>query len=519
MHIIKSIHIDKFRAFHGLDIPTDKNVVAIAGQNGTQKTTLLGMLAQPFSLSLEEAKLHDAKTVEGSAFCSQLKDKFKFAPPHDVPGEHHWTIEVHPDVFSNGKFSCASMLRSKAENIIRFWNADDPAHTKGKGFIHCPTVFLSLSRLYPWGEVKGEKQDKFVLSEDEVKLYKEWHDAILLTHDPIKAVHTLQGGGKSSIGPETDDYAPTAMSAGQDNVGKIILAVLSFRRLLSNPDFHGGMVFVDEIETTMFPAAQIKLLAAMFKWASDFKLQFFCTTHSETILKFLRTGKYQKEAGIVFLTKTGNNIKAETDLEWPQMKADLEVTTVSSNPELPEKIKVYAEDNVTFLVLKALPPEFRRRVALQTGISLSSGHYLELLRKKVPEFSSSIIVLDADMKKNKEFQRAGFKNVVYLPGEEECPELTMYIFLKSLPEEDSFWSAQTGGYKKSVCFRDYPNVTDVNNAKEWFQSQKANWGRDCSKLLKRYLQVNPNEMKKFEKSLINAFNRLATKFGYTLVEE
>ena len=87
MHVIKHVRIDKFRAFHDLDIGTDHDVIAIAGQNGTQKTTLLGMLAQPFSLSLEEAKLHDAKTVEGGSFCSQLKDKFKFAPPHDVPGE------------------------------------------------------------------------------------------------------------------------------------------------------------------------------------------------------------------------------------------------------------------------------------------------------------------------------------------------------------------------------------------------------------------------------------------------
>lgn len=519
MHIIKSIHIEKFRAFHNVPINLDKNVVAIAGQNGTQKTTLLGMLAQPFSLSSEDAKLHDVKTVEGGNFCSQLKEKFKFAPPHDLPGEHLWTLNLDPAICREGKFACASMLRSKAENTIRFWNANDPAHTKGKGFVHCPTSFLSLSRLFPWGEVKGEKQDGFALSEEESSLYKTWHDTVLLTHDPIKAVHTLQGGGKSSIGPETDIYDPMAMSAGQDNVGKIILSVLSFRRLIDNPDFNGGIIFIDELETTMFPAAQVKLLEAMFKWASDFKLQFFFTTHSETILKFLRTGMYQKEAGIVFLTKTGNHIKAETDLEWPQMKADLEVTTVSSNLSLPEKIKVYAEDDVAFLILKTLSAKFRTRVALQTGVSLSNGHYLELLRKKVPEFTSSIIVLDADTKKRKEFQRAGFKNVVYLPGEEKCPELNLYDFLQSLPEDDLFWSQQTGGYKRNVCFRDYPDVTEVKPAKEWFQTQRANWGRACSKLMKRYIQAHPDEITVFEKSLITAFNRLATKHGYKLIED
>jgi predicted ATPase len=520
MHIIKSIHIEKFRAFHALDIPTDKNVIAIAGQNGTQKTTLLGMLAQPFSLSLEEAKLHDARTIEGGVFCSQLDDKFKFTLPHDRPGEHLWTVDIDQAVYAKRLFRSESILRSKQEKRLRFWNADDRGHKKGKGFVHCPTVFLSLSRLVQWGEVKKEKQDSFALTNEEMDLYKDWHKSILIAPDVITSVHTLEGsGGKASIGPETSDYDPTSMSAGQDSLGRIILTVLSFRRLMSNPNYNGGMVFIDEIETTMFPAAQIKLLATMFKWASDFKLQFFFTTHSETILKFLRTGKYQKEAGIVFLTKTGNNIKAETDLEWPQMKADLEVTTVSSNLSLPEKIKVYAEDDVAFLILKALSAKFRARVAFQTGVSLSNGHYLELLRKKVPEFTSSIIVLDADTKKRKEFRHPGFKNVVYLPGEEKCPELNLYNFLQSLPEDDWFWSQQTGGYKRNVCFRDYPDVTEVKPAKEWFESQRANWGRACSKLVKRYIQAYSDEMAVFEKSLIGIFNRLATKHGYKLIEE
>ena len=150
---------------------------------------------------------------------------------------------------------------------------------------------------------------------------------------------------------------------------------------------------------------------------------------------------------------------------------------------------------------------------------MSNGHYLELLRKKVPEFSSSIIVLDADTKKHKEFQRAGFKNVVYLPGAEMCPEWAIYDFLKSLPDADPFWSQQTGGYKKGVCFRDFPNVLDVKSAKDWFASQTPHWGRACSKLMKRYAQVHASDMAQFEKSLLVVYNYLATKHGYKLIED
>ena len=514
MHIIKSIHIEKFRAFQNLDILTDKNVVAIAGQNGTQKTTLLGMLAQPFSLSSEDANLHNAKTVEGGRFCSQLNDKFKFAPPHDLPGNHLWSLNIHPDICAGKRFSCASMLRSKRQKTIRFWNADDPAHTKGKGFVHCPTVFQSLSRLYPWGELKGEKQDGFHLSDEETALYTEWHANILLTSDKIKAVHTLQRGAKASIGPETDTYAPKAMSAGQDNVGKIILAVISLRRLLDNANYHGGIIFIDELETTMFPAAQIKLLEYMFKWASDYKIQFFFTTHSETILHFLRTGRFQSEMEIVFLSRRDATIRAETGLEWPRMKANLEASAISENPAFPPKIRVYAEDEVAFLFVKRFLAPYLAKVELMGKITLSNSFYVELLKKRVPEFSSSIVILDGDSRHLAGLKRASYRNLLFLPGVETAPERLVYRFLKSLPEVDKFWDEETGGYNKQACFRDFPEERDCDMAKKWFATQKPFWGNKCIRLLKRYEELHTMEIAIFRKDFVRAFNYVASQYGY-----
>ncbi len=48
--IIKSVHIEKFRGFEDVEFELGKKVTAIAGQNGTQKSTLLGIIAQPFSV-------------------------------------------------------------------------------------------------------------------------------------------------------------------------------------------------------------------------------------------------------------------------------------------------------------------------------------------------------------------------------------------------------------------------------------------------------------------------------------
>lgn len=62
--IIEKIHILKFRKFIDLEIKCGRKLTVIAGQNGTQKTTLLGLLAHPFSMS---KKNPDDENIESMA--------------------------------------------------------------------------------------------------------------------------------------------------------------------------------------------------------------------------------------------------------------------------------------------------------------------------------------------------------------------------------------------------------------------------------------------------------------------
>ena len=51
--IIKSVEIEKFRAFNQVSFCLGKRITAISGRNATQKTTLLGLISQPFTISKE----------------------------------------------------------------------------------------------------------------------------------------------------------------------------------------------------------------------------------------------------------------------------------------------------------------------------------------------------------------------------------------------------------------------------------------------------------------------------------
>ena len=47
---ITHIHIERFRGFQNEDFEVGSQLTAIAGQNGTQKSTLLGIVTQTFTL-------------------------------------------------------------------------------------------------------------------------------------------------------------------------------------------------------------------------------------------------------------------------------------------------------------------------------------------------------------------------------------------------------------------------------------------------------------------------------------
>ena len=48
---ITKVHIDRFRGFHDQEFEVGSQITAIAGQNGTQKSTLLGIITQTFTIS------------------------------------------------------------------------------------------------------------------------------------------------------------------------------------------------------------------------------------------------------------------------------------------------------------------------------------------------------------------------------------------------------------------------------------------------------------------------------------
>lgn len=156
--IIKKIHIQKFRGFNDIDLELWSHITAISWQNGTQKTTILGIISQPFSINaIGEIKdeMSKEKPLSGGNFVSSFAEKFKISKKFDKPREHRWTIFFRDN--AEGEFTVWSIDRGwqKAWEL-RFWKVDKKTgnadRSKWAWFKAYPTIYLSLKRLYPIGE-------------------------------------------------------------------------------------------------------------------------------------------------------------------------------------------------------------------------------------------------------------------------------------------------------------------------------------------------------------------------------
>ena len=277
--LITKVHIEKFRGFQDQDFEVGSMLTAIAGQNGTQKSTLLGMITQTFTLGRDKNPMGVEKPLCGGNYRSAFSEKFRLSPKFDQPGTHEWTLS-----FDDGSDYTIESIPRTGTKSIRFWQKG--MRGKGDGYIQFPTIFLSLKRVLPVAE-SGSVYESSILTDDELAEFKNLHDKILITESNIESASLLAGTNKQTIGITTDKYDWNENSVGQDNLSKIILALFSFKRLKEkySDDYKGGILAIDELDATMYPASQKQLLKVLRTYASKLKLQIFFTTHSLSLLE------------------------------------------------------------------------------------------------------------------------------------------------------------------------------------------------------------------------------------------
>lgn len=519
--MLKEIKIQKYRGFRDVSFSIGTQLTVIAGQNGTQKTTLLGMLTQMFTLD-PKSSIGKEKPLIGGNYRSDFVNKFKFSPKFDKAGDHEWTLSFE----GMDDFTVTSIWRKKEEGTIRFWQKG--THEAGSGYIQYPVLYLSLRRLFPLGEDSKVGESHLVeLTEAEKKEYKKFHDDVLFNvYEDAQPLY-LEGSEKQTIGVNTPTYDWRANSAGQDNLGKIVLALFSFKRLKENypNEYKGGILAIDELDTTLFPASQIKILKSLLSYANKNQIQIIFTTHSLTLIK--EACKLQEECeanssrkgqvNVVFLQREDDHIAIKERVGYGTIENNLCVS-LAEKPNT--QVNIYTEDDEGWLFLYNLVPTKYRSVLKHIKAKLACTAYINMIEAKIPSFCppDGLVVLDGDVEKNDHYKHVANK-LLLLPGT-KSPELMIADWIHGLSDTDPFWSAINPGYGRQYCFRDYHYQEIVRSgnreiAKRWFQGQctKDVWGAKANKLMKYWKRDHKEEVDAFVTSFTKMIKKIIAERG------
>lgn len=316
------------------------------------------MICQPFEFkagfkvytkAYNDIDKRDTKSIGNKLYEADFSNVFRMSPTYDDPDKKKYTyyINFEVDGKENDLVVNSEKRNDQKVNNVRF--VVGKTRNKGEGNYPHPVIYLGLNRLYPLANSKKlEMIEDYNLTDEERLFYSIWQKKITILSESVDP-EFVSSDTKDFLACKTQDYDAEANSAGQDNLGQIISAVLSFRRLknLLGEKYQGGMLLIDEIDATLHVLAQEKLVEFLIDSAKQFSLQIVCTTHSQKIIEEC-CRKYKKDTAIVALYRRGIDVLVKNDAVYEDIVA--EINAISKKNNLP-KTTVLFEDSVavTFL--------------------------------------------------------------------------------------------------------------------------------------------------------------------------
>jgi len=562
----KKIQIKDFRLFHDQTILLGQYLTVLSGRNSTGKSTILGMIANS-----GELKKKDGVTYSSRAFRAEFSELFKGSRQFDNIGADRFTITmcdengIETDYRSfrtawqtKDKFRKKQQTRitdteefvevsDKLERepyeerfrVIPFKKLEGGKKTEAK--FNYPVLYLGLSRLFPIGESQGcaisSKRISFK-SEEHQKWFVEKYKSILSMQSDVQEVTNYSIGEtdkKSGIGVSTDSYDYLTNSSGQDNLGQILLALLSFKKLKEEQRnlWQGGILLIDEIDATLHPAAQSKLISLLTQEARSNRIQVVVTTHSLSFLRDIcKQTAYNNHDEAVnnmielyYLTNANRKLEIKRNPPFTEIESDLMIISAVQNCN---KTKLYTEDAEARWFLKYLVPDYLMYVE-ELDITIGCDQLINLYAADLQYFGNTLIVFDGDVSEKQlskipKGMRESLGNILKLPGE-KSPEEVLYDYLLSLGPNHDFWSSGA----QRVCFtwdyfnehgpesKDYSQEKDREKYKQWFKDHRQFF--ESIRLMDFWKKDNPALVEKFRYDFRIAHNQIAKRMLTTPIED
>ncbi|MGG2081701.1 ATP-dependent nuclease [Lysinibacillus pakistanensis] len=561
---IDTIEIKDFRIFKDTKIQLGSNLTCISGYNGVGKSTLLAILS-----NVGELKKELGTHINGNAFRGEFSEIVIGDRTYDTTGEKciinfselpnkenpenpfvpslafrsffqktkkTKTITKKVDAIVDGQnMTLTIQEKTDSENYrYRFIPVKtEERHTESK--LIWPTYYLGLSRLYPIGE-SNDVQSKNNIPSNIHQEMMDWHKHILSSDENYLESSSIQitdVKNKKGYGIKTDLYSETMNSSGQDNLGQILSSVFSFKLLQESlkEDYNGGILLIDEIDATIHPAAQNKLIDFLYDKSIEYNIQIVFTTHSLSLLEHIvkkRTNtKNEKSIQLVYLTNKRNKLEVAPNPTRIYLHNDLMQTY--SGAIRSRKISVFTEDDTGRWFLEKILEYHKSSYQFDLNLidmNLGWNQIIKLIKNDFSYYKNHLVILDPDLNSPEvkadlihHLRGTQYKldkkecNIIILPGNTFIEKL-FWCYLENLEADDEFFYDtvidESGINKQSLI--DYgPNsdeyiefTDDKKRIKKWFEQNK--WICDVAF---DYWIKDPNnnrEVASFINKLMNAYN-------------
>ncbi|HII3686442.1 AAA family ATPase [Pasteurella multocida] len=465
---INKIIINKFRGLENITLPIANNITLIAGRNGTSKSTILGIVAQCFNFMYDYTKpkkneknryqLLPYRTLAGRMFISVAKEHFRLSEQHDLTGTMDITVEIYDAinhlVIDSLKLSLTREKNKKGEYFPR---ARVRQKESGRAITH-PVIYLGLKRLYPISERRYEEKenDEFII--ENKKDFISDNNLILIKRSS-EVTSTL--GIVNSIVAHNTEYDHQSISVGEDNVGQILQAIYSFKKLKNQmkDEYKGGILLIDEIDSSLFCAAQIRLMSLLERYSKELQLQIIITSHSLDIIEKIYKSSRHESDNFKLLYLTNARGKIQLLSEFSEISADIQDAFPDRIYDKP--INVYTEDQEARDFLNSLIANYdiKSKLNLIQDIKIGCENYKKFVTlHKIPEFyKHSIIIFDGDLANDETVQK--HENLICLPTNLP-PEQLLLEYLLNKPDDDPFW--ETCKISRSTIIS-MPQITSIIN--------------------------------------------------------
>lgn len=459
--MIKSIQITQYRKLKDLTLSFSPNLNSISGTNGTCKTSLLHLFSNAFQAVTKTCDwVNDPKCLPVISAVNALTnpkvesltrgDKQYNDPAHGVSG-----ILFTVDYYDREPLG---FRRHNSSITTRY--AVKPKYQRGSGdaLPYCPVIYLGLSRLVPFGEFQNDEALSGVKKSLPDKYLKEIADLYLsFTHYNVTYSSTQQMGDfktRAEFLSDTEGIDSNTISAGEDNLYIILTALVSLKyyyESIRSSRTVESVLLVDELDATLHPAFQMKLLKLMREFSANYKIQVIFTTHSMSTLEDMLENK----DNVIYLI---DNFTSVIQMQEPDIqKIKMHLSTLTHEDIYKDKvIPIFTEDAEARFLLNLLLSFFENKkaseflgvkrffhlVEVNLGADSLRGIFSDdkLLRMTM----RSICVLDGDKTSKTSNCIVALPGKNGSPSEKMSPEKLLFDYAQKLYDEDSsFWTDRT----------------------------------------------------------------------------